>query len=218
MARILFVIPTDEAIAGRTSAIAAVLSARPDTVNIVTIGRPHDYTRNSSIRCFLGAPEFTHLFFLDSDVEPPLDVIDKLLALNCPLATGCYPIMDEDSVAWALARIKTDRRYRLLQLLELDKPFEVDGGGAGCLLIRRDVFDKVKWPWFKWTEEENGYQEGEDFYFFRKCNEAGLAVMADPEIICEHRKTIGLLLMMRMKMQIAKLRIEIERLKNVDKV
>ena len=202
MAKVLLAIPTSGGIHERTSAVAARLDARPDVEYITASGRPVDFVRNSVIRIFLKQPEFTHLFLLDSDTEPPLDCIERLLALTAPLAGGCYPVIMQKGLRWALMNADNDRRYWLLErLLFLFEPFEVDAGGAGCLLIRRDVFDKVKWPWFKWIEREDGTQESEDIHFFRKCNETGLRVMIDPQVICNHFKTVNITDLMRMKMQ-----------------
>jgi len=174
-------------------------------VPIIAQGRPLDFVRNSFIRIFLKSNDLTHLFLLDSDLEPPLDCIERLLALNAPLAGGCYPVFMLQGLRWALLNADSDRLYRLLEWLpSQDEPFEVDAGGAGCLLIRRDVFDKVKWPWFKWVEFEDGRQESEDVFFFRKCNEAGYRVIIDPQIICNHFKKINITDLMRMKMSARK--------------
>jgi hypothetical protein len=173
-----------------------------DDLPTIGVGRPADYVRNWLIRKFKAA-DFTHLFFLDSDIEPPLDCIDRLLVLNAHLAVGCYPLLMPQGLRWSLANRDSDRRYRLLEWLPfLDKPFEVDAGGAGCLLIRRDVFDKVNWPWFKWVEFEDGHQESEDIFFFRKCNDAGLRVKVDPLVICNHLKKINITDLMRMKISV----------------
>lgn len=209
MAKVLIATPTSGGLHERVCAWREFISHRyRDRVKfadindlyIIAQGRPVDFVRNGLIRIFLAA-DFTHLFLLDSDTEPPLDAIERLLALNAPLASGCYPVLMHEGLRWALLNAGTDRLYRLLERLpSQDLPFVVDAGGAGCLLIRRDVFSKVKWPWFKWFEREDGTQESEDIFFFRKCNEAGLKVTVDPSVICNHFKTINITDLMRMVM------------------
>ena len=219
MPKILIATPTADTLEPQTSGWREEIAHRyrdhikfADINDLPTIGigRPVDYVRNCLIRKFRAA-DFTHLFFLDSDTEPPLDCIERLLSLNVPLATGCYPVIMQQGLRWALSNraaappglLSQESRggYRLLEWLPFfDKPFEVDAGGAGCLLIRRDVFDKVHWPWFKWVEFEDGSQESEDIFFFRKCNDAGLRLMADPQIICNHFKKTNITDLMRMKM------------------
>jgi hypothetical protein len=175
---------------------ASQVAKRADADFITVVGRPHDYARNSAIRVFLDRPSYSHLLFIDSDVEPPLDVLDRLLALDSPIASGCYPVV-LNGLQWALA-LENGGHYRLLdQLPSSNIPFFVDAAGAGCLLIRRDVFDLVSWPWFKWVESADGSQAGEDIYFFRKANAAGLRLAVDPTVLCKHFKTINLLDLMR---------------------
>jgi hypothetical protein len=171
------------------SVLAAKLSQRPDVTYISVKGRPVDYARNCGVRSFLEYTRFTHLLFLDSDTEPPLDVVERLLALDAPLASGCYPVIMDGMVKWALLERDERGGYRCLKALT-DKPqtFTVDAAGGGCVLIRRDVFDQVRWPWFKWIEHADGSQSGEDVYFFKKCNRKGLRVSVDLRVLCNHHK------------------------------
>ncbi|MCK9243666.1 MAG: glycosyltransferase [Candidatus Marinimicrobia bacterium] len=204
MNNVLLAIPTHGGIHESLDAWKSHVAAKmPNVRDVNSTGRPVDFNRNSLIRLFLSRKEFDYLLLIDSDIEPPLDCIERLLALDCPLASGCYPVWMHRGLRWALMNKDSDRRYRLLERLpSLTEPFEVDAGGAGCLLIRRDVFEKVKWPWFKWIEFEDGTQESEDVHFFRKCNEAGLRVKVDPKIICNHFKIMNLVDLMRMAAQL----------------
>jgi hypothetical protein len=196
MAKVLIAIPTSGGMHERTSMAAAALMARHNAYYTCARGRPVDYVRNSFIRMFKGQG-FSHLFLLDSDTEPPLDCIDRLLALDAPIAGGCYPALMPDKLCWALLNQDSDRRWRLLESLpSMEEPFEVDGGGAGCLLIRFDVFDKIKWPWFKWIERADGSQISEDVRFFMKLKKAGIRVKIDPMVICNHFKEINLTTLM----------------------
>lgn len=199
MVKVLLAIPTAGGIHENVAAIAAHLVSHKNVTLLVARGRPADYTRNGIIQQFLKLPELTHLFFLDSDTEPPVDCLDKLLALDVPVATGCYPVLMQTGLRWALANKDNDGHYRLLKQFEDDKPFEVDAGGAGCLLLRRDIFNFVNYPWFQWVNNEDGSQVGEDIYFFQKCNMAGFRVMVEPTVICDHHKEINITNLMRIK-------------------
>ena len=108
--------------------------------------------------------------------------------------------MMPDGLRWALNNKDADGHYRLLkELPSKEKPFEVDAGGAGCVLIKRKVLEAIKWPWFKWIEREDGSQMSEDIYFFKKANAVGLKVIVDPTVICNHFKEINLTALMRAK-------------------
>ena len=198
MARVLIATVTEGGIHEVTAQTIEYITSISNAASVKVKGRPTDYARNSTVRLFLGDKQFTHLFFVDSDIGLPLDVLDRLLALDAPLASGCYPLLMRDGLRWAIANKDNSGRYRLLKELK-NEPFEADAGGAGCLLIRRDVFDKVTWPWFKWIENEDGSQVSEDIFFFKKCNAAGLKVKVDPAVICNHFKIVNLTELMKLR-------------------
>jgi len=201
MSKVLLAIPTTGAIDAITSAAASRLALQGSAADYITAkGRPVDHVRNGLIMQFL-AGDWTHLFLLDSDVGPPLDCLSRLLALARPLASGCYPVIQQGVLKWAISNKNSDGHYRLLEDPSLPTgPFEADAGGAGCLLISRAVFDRVKWPWFKWVENPDGSQISEDIYFFDKCAEAGIRVTIEPDIICDHFKDVNITALMRLKM------------------
>jgi len=190
---ILLAVPTDCNIHVRTSVTASLLAQQPNVTYIAIQSKPHDYARNNMVRLLLDQKQFTHLLMLDSDINPPLDIIERLVALDWPLASGIYPVLMPAGLRWAIANEGTDGKYRLLDRLpDTDHSFVVDAAGAGCLLISRDIFDILSWPWFKWIENPDGSQMSEDIYFFHQANIAGLRVAVDPQVICQHYKTVNL--------------------------
>jgi hypothetical protein len=133
MAKVLMAIPTSGGIHERVSMFATYLSKEQSIDYVNAAGRPVDFVRNNFIRLFLRG-DWSHLFLLDSDTEGPLDCLTKLLALDVPLATGCYPVLMPDGLRWALLNKGTDQHYRLLECLpSLDNPFEVDT--QGCIRL-----------------------------------------------------------------------------------
>lgn len=195
MNKVLIAIPTAGGIHEMTAAFAARVTQKRHTAYTAGMavfrGRPHDYVRNQAVKAFL-ASDCTHLFFLDSDVEPPLDVLTRLLSHDAQVATGFYPIT-HNGLRWAvcLERQPDTGRWQMTETLP-DAPRSVAGCGAGCLLIRRDVFTTLGWPWFQWDQREDGYQLGEDLFFCQRCTDAGIPILADPEIECNHYKEINL--------------------------
>lgn len=195
--RVLIVVPTCSQIHAITAMTCHRLASKGSVEFIAVMGRPVDYVRNTIMRLWRDKYQsFTHLLTIDSDTVPPLDVVERLINLDTTVATGCYPIMYHDGPRWALSNrtANEDRgRHKLLNEFPVaDQPFEVEGCGAGCLLLRRDIFDKVDWPWFRWVEHEDGLLIGEDFYFCDKVRAAGLPIIADPGVICQHHKTVEL--------------------------
>lgn len=190
----MIAVPTTGHVHFKTAAAVSHIITDRRTALVYGCDRPHDHARNRLVRIFLSRPELTHLLFIDSDVEPPLDVCERLLALDAPVATGCVRILNPEGPAWTLAVCTANGKY---YLIADDKPlpaepFEVDGCGGGCLMIRREVLERLAPPWFLWVENPDGSQVGEDIYFCKQINAAGLRVRVDPACVCRHHKTIGI--------------------------
>lgn len=197
---ILIVVPTAGGLNEVTAAAVSALSQNAGVSLFISKGSPHDYARNRAVRHFLTQPDLarcTHLLFIDSDIEPPQNVVEKLLAAKAPVVTGCYPLAMQNGLRWAICRQESDGRYYCLKHREsITERFRVDACGAGCLMVRRDVFETLGRPWFKWVEEADGHRTGEDVYFGIKCGEHNIPILCDPTVVCEHFKTLGLLGMM----------------------
>lgn len=159
--------------------------------------QPHDSARNHCVQKFLET-DCTHLFFIDSDVIPPSDALRKLLEPNVPAISGAYPIMRAKETGG-----KLHRAYALFNMAEVEDgkkemvPVtgegiqEIDFCGGGCLLIRRDVFDKIEMPAFKWMYTEKGDAAyGEDIDFGKKLIDAGIQLYGDLSVECYHFKPI----------------------------
>ena len=192
--KVLIIVPTDGGVHEMTTAaITNIVRTHPDVDVMIAKGRPHDYARNCAVRMFL-QHNHTHLLFIDSDTEPPQDVVDRLLAHRAPVVTGCYPVAMTGGLMYALTRRDADGAHHCLEHLDFpDQPFAVDGCGAGCLLIRRDVLIALDWPWFRWVERPDGHQTGEDIFFADRCRDAGIPILADPTVKCRHYKRLDLL-------------------------
>jgi len=138
----------------------------------------------------------THLYFVDSDVVPPLNTLQKLLSFDLPIVAGIYPMNVNGERAWSF---KTDDKadskvyggWRKKGPPLPDGLMRVTAIGGSTLLVKREVFERIKRPWFKIVykaidEEGHAYDEGEDEYFSRIVREAGYKILVDPTIVCKH--------------------------------
>ena len=69
------------------------------------------------------------------------------------------------------------------QVFDEPELFEVDGCGMHFTLIRRDVFEAIKKPYFVHMGKTGS---GEDFYFCKKVKEAGFPIYTDLSIHTGH--------------------------------
>lgn len=156
---------------------------------------------NCLIKETLANPDFTHIFMTEMDMILPHDCITKLLALDKDMASGVYflrshlqaargqPCLYKKANAVEAARaVKKESTYMHspVSLFPKDTPFQVDCAGLGCVLFKREVFEKLPYPWFDLkagAEDKIGY--GSDMYFYTHARKAGLELWVDPTVQCK---------------------------------
>ena len=123
------------------------------------------------------------LFFLDSDMVPPPDIITRLLAHNKPIVSAMAFKRDVPHTPCFYKDIQFDG-----EKAELDIPKtwsggleEVAGVGSACILIRREVFEKTPRPWYFPLPVL-----AEDLAFCKRAKEAGFPIYVDTGITCGH--------------------------------
>jgi len=128
----------------------------------------------------------THLFFIDDDVVPPVDVIPRLLKHDKLVVSGWYilrgnqqpSVFNQQKHGWEHVSKESLIKYKDKGLII------VDGTGAGCLMIKREVFDIISQPYFLETSDGKGV--GEDLYFGMNCGKHNIVIYVDPTILCRH--------------------------------
>ena len=148
-----------------------------------------EHAKNTGINLALKG-DFTHLFILDADVAPPDDALERLLSHNKDFVAGIIPVFKEQNgktiINWDIV-IKNGPQT-LPETL-----FLAGDAGGSTLLVKREVFEAIGWPWFKTTMTPEGMKERNDSHFSRKATEAGYELWIDPTIRCQHYQYIDLL-------------------------
>lgn len=120
------------------------------------------------------------LFFIDSDMTFPHDTLKRLLAHNLPIVSGlAFKRQWPTRPTIYLADENMDEIRNLVEWEPLQK---IDAAGCACLLIRREVFEKIPQPWFGLSE----WGAAEDISFFARVKKAGIPVYADTTIPIGH--------------------------------
>lgn len=154
-----------------------------------------DHARNRGVAGALhGAPDLTHILMIDDDVLIPKDTIPVLLALDCGIASGCYPGIKKAYKAGPIlapyVMVRQDRQWRFKWF---DGIVECDAVGGGCMLIRRDVLWDIGFPWFRWPqwiEEGRLFHKSDDVDFCDRAREKGHVIKAHGNVRCSHLKTV----------------------------
>lgn len=153
--------------------------------------------RNGIISEYFLPSDYTHIFFLDSDVVPQADAIDRLLLHDKPIVAGVYPRQHPGGgIRWSAIK---DNQSPPVQdnLIEFDKlpaePFETTCVGGSTVLIKREVFENIKYPWYYFKHANGDFGPmSEDLVFSLKARKHGYTLWVDPSVRCDHYKTINI--------------------------
>ena len=124
--------------------------------------------------------ELSHILFVEEDTVPPPDALERLIEADADIAFIDYGVS-----GWSCSA--------------RDKEGNILWCGLGCTLVKRSVFDKVPYPWFrddqmlrlndwKWidTNPEKVYG-GHDIWFCTQALENGCEIK-QVEGECKHLK------------------------------
>lgn len=149
---------------------------RPYTHLIYRIARMRAETRKYFLR-----GDWERLWFVDGDILPPPDALERLEAWNAPIASGVYPIRlnTQNAVLPFAGRLRDNGMlfYNLKCLPENYEDMEIIGGGMGCALISRETLVATR---FKLRDLP---AFGEDYEF---CESSGRRVRVDWGVSCGH--------------------------------
>src|ERR1051326_1592608 len=147
----------------------------------LTIDAYIDWGRNRIVQDALDKG-CTHLMFLDQDVSPPSDTLERLLLHDLPIVGGVYYGKEPGSPP--VCGVFEPEFTRLIEV----KPHLMELGwtGMGCTLIKCDVFREMEAHYGdkKWySTAENA---GEDIWFCRRAQELGIPVFVDGSLVVGH--------------------------------
>jgi len=121
---------------------------------------------------------------LDNDVCPRVDLLDVISHLA-----------PDQLVVGVPYGIKLDGQLRPAacgQYETCGQFVRVDRVGAGCLIIKADVWRKLKWPLFRWQPKEDELLTqgiSEDVHFCNRLKEAGISLWAHRQLAAHFRTT-----------------------------
>jgi len=153
-----------------------------------------EYARNRMINKLLDVDNIPDYFlFIDSDMILEPKLLDKLIEADKDVISGLYFQKHRPyfPLAMNIRHFKnengTDKsKYVWSTNFKVGEIQEIDACGAGALLIKSSVFEKVKSPWFKYVTDKNGCPVGEDIYFCKKLQNNGFKIWLHAGTIIDH--------------------------------
>lgn len=148
-----------------------------------------DVARN---KCALDALDarLDYLMFVDSDIVLPSYAVAKLLSCHADIAMGVYP---RKNTSTGQTELFSNDNYNFVDENNINisdlpsEPFEIKGGGMGCALIKTSLLMKMKIPYFKYVQWDNGSTLSEDNYFCWRASLVGASIVCNPRVRCGHR-------------------------------
>lgn len=188
-ARVIIAVPlAGPMIYWRTVAGILELDKPEDSDLMVFQGALVDRARNILVERMLEHPmEPTHLLFLDADIILPQNGLMSLLQIEKPIVSGLYRrrLPPHEPMAF----IKKGQKLAPMQA-KGPSLARVNAVGAGCLLIERKVFEKIKGPWFVSEWRKDGHLS-EDFSFCKKAQAAGFPIFVNRFVKALHLETMA---------------------------
>lgn len=160
----------------------------------------HDFARNGMVEEFLESGADV-LWFLDSDISPPVNVLDLVTKDldKWELAGAPYPVFmtppgkKDPAVVYCIYDNAAKGGYAPTDIPRSGKTF-VNAVATGCMFIKREVIERIEKPYFNFEFKEDSREMtiGEDLGFCRKVNELGYQFFVDYSLTCKHYKNVCL--------------------------
>lgn len=161
-----------------------------------------DVTRGENQKPFDGKIDYDYIMWIDSDIVfNPKQFLD-LLKHKKDISSGLYLMEGGQNFAcvkdWDEKFFEKNGHFQFLSPKDIEKDkslIKVNYVGMGWMLVKKGVFESIKYPWFEPIRKTiGGYTDFtmEDVAFCHKAIEQGHDIYVDPNIIVGHEKTVVL--------------------------
>jgi len=155
---------------------------------------------------FNGKVDYDYLMWIDSDQiflpDHFFNLLDKAISQNLNILSGLYLMENGKQFAtvknWDEKYFLKNGHFRFMTFDDFKNkvnPIEVSYTGFGFMLIKKGVFESMKYPWFKPIKQNIGDLTEftmEDVSFCLKAKELNYKIHIDPTIIVGHEKRVVL--------------------------
>ena len=166
-----------------------------------------DVRRGADQKPFLGKLDYDVWLTIDSDIIFTPDQILELIkdTEKYPVVSGLYRMEDLTHYAcvkeWDIEYFKQNGTFQFMKVEDLEgapKYLPVAYNGMGFFACRRDVLEKMKYPYFSYPLIEMEAEDGkiirdmcsEDVAFCKNLTDAGFEIMVNTKLVVGHEKTL----------------------------
>jgi hypothetical protein len=166
-----------------------------------------DVRRGVDQKPFLGKLDYDVWLTIDSDIIFTPDQILELIkdTEKYPVVSGLYRMEDLTHYAcvkeWDIEYFKQNGTFQFMKVEDLEgapKYLPVAYNGMGFFACRREVLEKMKYPYFSYPLIEIEGKDGvllrdtcsEDVAFCKNLTDAGFEIMVNTKLVVGHEKTL----------------------------
>jgi hypothetical protein len=166
-----------------------------------------DVMRGAEQKPFEGGYDYDVWLTIDSDIVFTTDQVIELIedTDKYPVISGLYRMTDLKHYAavrdWDIDYFKKNGSFKFIEINELDrrkKYIKVAYNGMGFFACRREVLEKLKYPYFNYPLIEIEGKDGklirdmcsEDVAFCKNITDAGYDIMVNTRMRVGHEKTL----------------------------
>lgn len=162
-----------------------------------------DVRRGEDQKPFNGEIDYDYIMWIDSDQIFSPEQFFQLLSHKKDIVSGTYMTSGGKTLV-TVEKCDEDHfrehgTYKFMTPEDLSQKkdlFEVDYTGFGFLLVKRGVFESLKYPWFNPVMQDlgNGIKDlaSEDVSWCFRVREKGFKILVDPGVRVGHQKRVTL--------------------------
>ena len=164
-------------------------------VYLSTYDKPMQFNRNHIVKTFLQT-DADKLWWIDDDIVPPPDALEKMVEHNVDAVTGiafCTRPNDEGLIAPYPVTMKKDENGGF-RIHFPEKFEEIDACGGGCVMVDRKVYEcqGMGIPYMHTMTTDGLIGMTCDFNVWSKAKSFGFELWVDPTIVCSHLRELDL--------------------------
>ena len=154
----------------------------PENTKVIWLPRVMiDFARNRIAKKAIEDNECEYILMLDDDMTFPPDTYFRLKEHGKDI-TGVLAYKRRGNYSPCVYAKRDNDYFPIIP----NKFCEVDAIGSSVLLIKTEVFKKIKYPWFETYFDKDGKHWSVDMDFSKKAQKVGLKIYCDPTIEIGH--------------------------------
>jgi hypothetical protein len=153
--------------------------------------KPITNNRNMIVQKFLAIKDADYLMMIDADIIPTPDILN-LVDFEKDIITPLMFVQQKGTLIPLYLRRNKDGIYDAGNYLEETGLQEVDATGTGCIVIKREVLEKVEHPFENVYDRDGIKKLGNDFNFCKKAKELGFKVWVHLDYVADHISEMSL--------------------------